>query len=147
MARFRRTATATRTVVVRAPAQRSPTIRVVAPATVARVKRGARAVGRRVYSAAADESHTMWALGAAGAAAYVKKNKIDVPNPTPFSDEAFYGGLAWAWGKWGKNRKARHAATGLMAIALYNWIGEEGEKTSGVAGGAGVVFDDDDDDD
>lgn len=112
---------------------------------VKRAGRGIARGARRVVSAAADETHTMWALGAAAAAAYVKKNKIDIPNPTPFSDETAYGLGAWALAKWTKNRKARHAATGLLCIALYNWIGEE-EKTSGVSG-AGVVFDDDDDDD
>ncbi len=141
MARFRRSSSAARTIVVRQPAARTPTIRVVAPSTITRVKKGARRVGRAAVGAAADEKHTLVAVGAALAMGYAKKEGIDLPNPTPFSDEATYGLAAWAWGKWGKNRTARHAGTGLLAIAAYNWMSSGSkEKTSGV----GVSFEDDD---
>ncbi len=132
----RRTRTITRTVVARAP---TPTIRVSVPNLARAAGRGIRRGGRRVASAAYSEKHTLTAIGAAIALGYAEKEKFPIPSLFGFSPATTAGVIAWAVGKYGRNRIAMHVATGLLCVAANRWM--SGAK---VSGGVGVVFDDDD---
>lgn len=130
----RRTRTITRTVQV--PASRAGAIRIAMPAPI-------RARARRVGSGIMSEKHTLTPLLAAYLLGVAKKNGTSLPTIMGLGPAASVGLIAWAVGKYGKNQMARHAATGLLSVAVYSY--GKGEGIAGVAGAES--FEDDDDQD
>jgi len=146
MARRRRSSFgATRVVVARAPAA-TPTIRIAAPAPIAR--RAARRAGhaaRRVGRAAYNEKHTITALVAAGLLGLIEKTGTALPRIPRLSTAATYGLGAWAYGKYGRSVTAQHVATGLLSCAIRDFAA--GKTTDAIVGdevlGVMAGYDDD----
>lgn len=87
-----------------------------------------RRVGSAASVAAASEKHTMVALLAAGAAGYARREGMldQLPHIDALGVEGTYGALAWAVGKYTRNRMASHLATGLLCIAVNRLAAEGG---------------------
>lgn len=88
----------------------------VASAGANLARRGASATAK----AAAEERHTLVALGAAGAAGYMRREGMldNLPHIDAIGVEGTYGLAAWALGRWMRSRVSSHVATGLLAIAV-----------------------------
>lgn len=105
--------------IVRAPA---PIVRIQPPRFErfrARAKHLARGFGRAAMAQARDEKHTFAAVTAGVVLGLAERNNVTLPHIAALGTAGTYGVLAWAVGKWGKSRMARHAASGLLAIAGY----------------------------
>lgn len=107
--------------------RRSAIARTASPSTtrivLARAAPVARRVGAAAGRAALAERHTLVALGAAAAAGYLDRDGtldrfslIDGVDP-----KAQLGIAMWGIGRMTKSPTAQHAATGLLAIALYEF--------------------------
>jgi hypothetical protein len=136
----RRTSSAIR--VVQAPAAKAPVIRVVAPSAPrqSRSRRAGRVVRRAASAAgsmARDETHTLVAIGAAGAIGLAERlPQIQALSIIPGVGPAGTLGLAaWVAGKITKSKTAQHMATGLLSVAIFNWA-----KSGTVSGGTVVGF-------
>jgi S1-C subfamily serine protease len=111
--------TVTRTIVARSP---SPTIRIAAPAPIARrYGRRVRHYAGRAGRAVASEKHTMAALAAAGVYGLIEKSGVAIPTIGPLGPAATIGLGAWLYGRVSKNQTAQHIATGLLAVAVNRW--------------------------
>lgn len=150
MARRKRAATRTRTIVRSVPT--GPKTIVVRAPTAVRARRVARRVGGRIQSAALSEKHTMAALLAAGLLGLAERSGVKLPTPiSQLSVPATYGLAMWGLGKYSRNQQWQHAATGLLAIAVRDLAA--GKLPAGVVvgddyetAGVGVVYGADDDD-
>lgn len=114
---------------------RAPTIRVVtaapvAPRVRAAVVRGARRAASAAGRAAWDEKHTLAAVAAGGLLGLAVKNNWiqQLPTVPAIGRIGTIGVALWAIGKYGRNRVARHAASGVLAVAAYQ-LGVSGSVT------------------
>lgn len=117
-------------------------------------RRRSRSITRRVASRGtniaarirkSNERHTMLAVVAAAALGYAEspdpndatKKRFDLPSNKTLGVPGTYGVVAWAAGKFTKNKDVQHLATGLLSAAAYE-LGKKGfamePKVSGVAG-------------
>lgn len=135
MARRTRTSSA-RPIVVRAPAARPIIVR--ARSAGRRIAHHARRAGGAAVGAAASEKHTLIALASAFAYGTVRKSGVKIPTIGPFGPASTVGLGLWALGRWGGNKTAAHAATGLLSIAAYQFA------STGEVVGTGVVYPDGD---
>lgn len=134
MARRRtRRSGSSRPIVVRAP--RPIVIRGGRGRSIASRARTYASVGGR---AVASEKHTLFAVGSAFLYGVLRKSGVKIPSFGPFGPASTAGLGLWALGRWGRNQTAAHAATGLLAIAAYQY-GATGEV---VGDGAAAVYDD-----
>jgi hypothetical protein len=80
----------------------------------------ARRAGSAVASAARDEQHTLYAIGAAGALGYAQREGMldSIPHIDALGVEGTLGGVAWAIGRYTKSKTASHIATGLLCVAI-----------------------------
>ena len=107
-----------RTIIRRAP----QAVRTIAVRSAPVVRR----VGSAAARAAADEKHTLAAVGAAGLLGYLDKNgHLDqltlVEGVDPKSQLAL---ILWAAGKVTKNKIVQHVATGVASVAIYSMVKE-----------------------
>ena len=88
-------------------------------------------------SKAREEKHTFIALGVAGAAGYARgKGMLDnIPHVQQLGVVGTFGIAAWALGKYTNNRIARHAATGLLAIAVNRFAEAQARSGGGAVQG------------
>lgn len=108
----------TRTIVART----SPTIRISAPAPIARrYGRRIRHYGRGAGRAVASEKHTIAAIAAAGVYGLVEKSGVAIPHIGPLGPAATVGLIAWVYGRVSKSQTAQHVATGLLSVAVNRW--------------------------
>jgi hypothetical protein len=129
--RSRRTATTSRSIVLRPAQSAGPrpivvrTTRTIKP----KVKR------RRGGGGGKGERHRIMALGGAAVLALLDKSEtLHIPT-LPFLGKAGTAGVAaWAFGKYTKNAWADDMATGMLAIAVYELVKEghiDGEEVEG----------------
>ncbi len=112
------------------------TIRIAVPRAplAKRAKAAAHRGARHIASAAMDEKHTLVALVAAGVLGFAQREGISIPHVEIAGEAGTAGLVAWAVGKWGKSRIARHVATGLLSIAVYEKAKGEGAASKAVSG-------------
>lgn len=100
----------------------------------ARTARTLRVVGRKGASAAVKEAregrHTIAAVVAAGALGYLEKQGTQLPHVRQIGVSGTYGLGAYILGRMTKNEYIKHAATGLLAVAIHDYV-KEGPSTSG----------------
>lgn len=84
-------------------------------------RHGAR-FGRAALSAARDEKHTLAAMVTGGALGYMKRKGIDFPTIPTLGHTGTAGAALFILGKVTKNRMIRHAATGALAIAAFEFM-------------------------
>lgn len=85
-----------------------------------------RRVGGVAARAAMDEKHTLAAVGGAALLGYLDKNgHLDNVSLVDGVDPKVQVGLlAWAAGRFTKNRMVQHVATGALSVAVYSMIKE-----------------------
>jgi hypothetical protein len=96
-----------------------------------------RSVARHVASKASEEKHMMGALIAAGALGIAEAQGITIPVIGDIGEAATLGLAAYGLDKFGivKSRMLRHAATGLLSIAVFEFARKTGKgKKEGVHG-------------
>lgn len=95
-----------------------------------------------------NERHTMLAVVAATALGYADqpdpndpaKKRVDLPVIEALGTPGTYGLVAWAAGKFTKNKDIQHMATGLLSAGAYDFA-KKGFKFAGASGVAGVASD------
>lgn len=105
--------------------------RVIVRAGGARAGRLARRAGGAALSAARDEKHTVAAVAVAAALGYARRSGTSLPHISALGIPATYGLAAFMLAKFTKNRMARHAATGLLSVAAYEWAARPAGAVSG----------------
>lgn len=110
----------------------------------ARTVRVVKNVGRKGASAAVREAregrHTIAAVVAAGALGYLQKQGTQLPHVRQIGVSGTYGLGAYILGRMTKNEYIKHAATGLLAVAINEYI-KEGPSASGDDDMSGSVDD------
>lgn len=112
-----------RPIVVRNSSPR-PIIKVSAPRPlVGRARRVATKFASAAVSAARDEKHRLYAVGAAGVLGYAEKQGWDLPHIDMLGIPATYGLGGWLLMKAGviRNKSFSHCVTGLLAVAAYKF--------------------------
>lgn len=94
-----------------------------------------RSIVRHTGGKIAEEKHMVGALVAAGALGVAESQGIKIPTIGTMGEAATLGIAAYALDKFGvvKSKMLRHAATGLLSIAVYEFAKKETAK-----GGGGV---------
>lgn len=81
------------------------------------------AAGRAAAMAAAEEKHTLTALGGAAVAGFARRYGWQLPAPITGVPPVLQWGLAaWAFGRFGRSKTAAHLGTGLLSVGLYEAI-------------------------
>lgn len=79
-----------------------------------------RVAGRVASRIAQEEKHTLVALGAAAFMGIAKRQGWNLPTIGGMHPALTFGAVAWAVGKFSKNEVARHLATGLLSVGLFD---------------------------
>lgn len=98
------------------------TVVVRVPGSAARARRYARIAGGAAARAAQAEKHTLTALVAAAALGLAERQDVELPHVTTLGVAGTYGALAWVAGRFMRSRMLSHAATGMLSIAVYDFV-------------------------
>lgn len=72
------------------------------------------------------ERHTLAALVAAGVVGYVDRDGgVELPKIDALGTAGTYGLAAWILGRATGSKMAQHAATGLLSVAVYDFVRRE----------------------
>jgi hypothetical protein len=97
----------------------------------AAIRRGAGAAARQ----AAANKHTLFAVLAAAAVGYIKKNAVEIPKIDALGVSGTYGLLLTGAGIAMKNRTLESIGSGLISVAAFQWASGEdtisGDELSG----------------
>lgn len=107
--------------------KKAPQVQIVrvpsfSPATKAKLKGVAKRGGQAAAALARDEVHTLTAMGAGAALGYIESRNVQVPHIKTLGISGTYGGVAWALGRYTKNKTMQHVATGLLACAVRDAV-------------------------
>jgi len=130
-------------IVVRAPRQPAPVVRVSVPAQsrsgalARRAGHLARRGGVRVARAAWDEKHTIFAVGAAGVLGYMEgSGQQPLPHIQQLGVYGTYGAGLWMLGRMTGSPTVKHAATGLLCVAVNRYARDSAASSAHAAPGA-----------
>jgi hypothetical protein len=98
----------------------NPIVRTRTRRVVEKVRVGARSAAK----AAAEEKHTIAAAVTGGLLGYAKRQNIAIPRLGPLSTNATAALALFIAGRVTKSRMIRHAATGAIAITMYEFASE-----------------------
>lgn len=108
----------------------------------ARTVRVAKIAGRKGATLAVREAregrHTLAAVVAAGGLGYLEKQGTQLPHVQKIGIPATYGLGFYILGRVTKNEYIKHAATGLLSVAVHDYF-KSGDTTSGVDDMSGEV--------
>lgn len=117
----------------------TPTVRVTLPPGV---RRAAGRLARRgvgvAAQAAKDERHTLIALAAAGLLGAAQGSGVQLPYVQAIGMPATAGIVAWAAGRFSKNKTVQHVATGLLSVAAYDLARSMTSGSGGRSTGTGL---------